>query len=317
MFGPAQSQAYRGRFAPSPSGPLHFGSLLAALASFLQARSQNGDWLVRIEDIDPPRIVAGAASAILRTLERFGLYWDGSVSYQSQRTESYAQALQDLQAQAIVYPCTCSRREIVQQAALAADGSRLYPGFCRGGSAHPERPAALRVCCQNFALIQFHDRIQGEQCQNLATEVGDFVLQRADGVFAYQLAVVVDDAEQGITEIVRGCDLLSSTARQIYLQRLLGFAQPAYCHLPLILDQRGDKLSKQTGALALDTAQASALLVTALGLLGQQSPPELTTEPVETILDWAITHWRIDRVPTTLSKPIRDRHYLPRRRQGR
>lgn len=297
----APARPYCGRFAPSPSGPLHFGSLLAALAGFLQARSQNGDWLVRIEDVDPPRVVAGAATAILHALEHFGLHWDGPVSYQSQRTECYLQALQDLQAQGVVYPCTCSRREIAQQAALAADGSRIYPGFCRSGPGHPERPAARRLRCQNLDSIEFYDRIQGQQSQNLAAEVGDFVLQRADGVFAYQLAVVVDDAEQGITEVVRGCDLLSSTARQIYLQRLLGLVQPAYCHLPLILDERGDKLSKQTGALALDTAQAPALLVTALELLGQQPQADLATEPVETILGWAIAHWRIDKVPAVLA----------------
>jgi len=255
-----------GRFAPSPSGPLHFGSLVAALASWLDARAAGGRWLVRIEDLDRPRVQSGAADEILRTLERLGLCWDGEVVFQSRRTSSYEQALSRLKD---TYVCGCSRREIADSAvSLAADGAQVYPGTCRAGLAPGKTARALRV--RIAGTISFQDRVQGSLHQDLEREVGDFVLRRADGQFAYQLAVVVDDAAQGITDVVRGADLLESTPRQIYLQRLLGFSAPRYLHVPVAVDASGDKLSKHTGARPIDRQD----LRRALRFLGQ--PPSET-----------------------------------------
>ena len=237
---------YAGRFAPSPTGPLHFGSLVAALASWLDARAARGRWLVRIEDLDRPREAPGSATDILRTLERLGLFWDGEVLYQSRRREHYAAALRRLAPQC--YACGCTRREIADSSlALAADGARIYPGSCRAGLAAGRSARAVRVRTE-AAPIEFIDRVQGPQRQSLERDVGDFVLLRADGQFAYQLAVVVDDALQGVTDVVRGADLLGSTARQIHLQRLLGIPTPRYLHVPVALSAAGGKLSKQTGA---------------------------------------------------------------------
>jgi glutamyl-Q tRNA(Asp) synthetase len=236
---------YLGRFAPSPSGPLHFGSLVAALASWLDARAARGRWLVRIEDLDAPRTQPGAAEEILRTLDRLGLHWDGAVVYQSQRTERYRNALAHLQDH--TYWCACSRREISDSSlGLAADGAQIYPGTCRSGVAPGKTPRALRL--KAAGAVTFIDRVQGRQAQVLERDVGDFVLERVDGQFAYQLAVVVDDAAQGITDVVRGADLLDSTPRQIHLQRLLGYATPRYLHVPAAVNAAGEKLSKQTGA---------------------------------------------------------------------
>src|SRR6185436_14668207 len=237
-----------GRFAPSPSGPLHFGSLVAALASWLDARAAGSRWLVRIGDLDHPRVQHGAADQILRTLDRLGLYWDGEVIFQSRRIALYEQALA---RPGDTYLCGCSRREIADSAvSLAADGAQVYPGTCRAGLAPGKTARALRV--RIAGTISFQDRVQGSLHQDLEREVGDFVLRRADGQFAYQLAVVVDDAAQGITDVVRGADLLESTPRQIYLQRLLGYATPRYLHVPVAIDARGDKLSKHTGARPID-----------------------------------------------------------------
>lgn len=262
---------YVGRFAPSPTGPLHFGSLVAALASWLDARAAGGRWHVRIEDLDAPRAQAGAASQILRTLEGFGLDWDGEVSYQSARTERYGAALARLSGH--TYACGCSRREIADSSlGLAADGAQIYPGTCRGGLP-PGKPArAIRVKTDGLA-VEFVDRVQGAQRQQIGREVGDFVLLRADGQFAYQLAVIVDDAEQGITDVVRGADLLDSTARQICLQRLLGFSQPRYLHVPAAVNAAGEKLSKQTGALPVEPS--AAVLRKALAFLGQSETGDL------------------------------------------
>jgi glutamyl-Q tRNA(Asp) synthetase len=236
---------YAGRFAPSPSGPLHFGSLVAALASWLDARAARGRWLVRIEDLDAPRTQPGAADEILRTLERLGLHWDGEVLYQSRRIGLYRNALERLRDQ--TYWCSCSRREIADSSlGLAADGAQIYPGTCRGGVAPGKTPRALRV--RAAGALEFVDRVQGRQAQTLERDVGDFVLERADGQFAYQLAVVVDDAAQGITDVVRGADLLDSTPRQIYLQQVLGYPTPRYLHVPAAVNAAGEKLSKQTGA---------------------------------------------------------------------
>lgn len=249
---------YRGRFAPSPTGPLHFGSLVAALASYLDAAERDGDWLVRMEDLDLPRCVEGADSDILQTLERFGLKWDGPVAYQSRRTDFYRDALLKLQGIGLAYPCTCSRRE-------AGDG--VYPGTCRTRIPETGKPVAWRLRTEDL-VIGFDDRRVGHQEQNLARDVGDFVILRADGLFAYQLTVVVDDAEQGITDVVRGADLLDSTPRQIWLQRLLGYPQPRYMHIPVVTNEAGEKLSKQTKAPSLSPENTEADLIAALKFLG-------------------------------------------------
>ncbi len=235
---------YRGRFAPSPTGPLHFGSLVAAVGSFLHARAQGGEWRVRIEDLDPPREVSGAADDILRTLDSFGLHWDGEVMYQSRRCETYEAALAQLKDAGVLYPCACTRREIADSSVSGLEGP-VYPGTCRAGLAPGRVARAWRVRTDNRA-IEFEDGLQGVIRSALEDDIGDFVVQRADGFFAYQLAVVVDDAAQGISEIVRGADLLDSTPRQIHLQRLLGLPTPGYLHLPIVLNANGEKLSKQT-----------------------------------------------------------------------
>lgn len=247
---------YIGRFAPSPSGPLHKGSLVAALASYLDARVHHGKWLVRIEDIDEARTVPGAGEAILQCLRTFGMQWDGEVAWQSQRKQLYQAAFERFGG--LVYPCGCTRREISDSRIdVASDGAAVYPGTCRNGLAPGKTPRAyrLRIPDSGSDYIMFVDRWQGTVAQHLATEVGDFVLKRADGFWAYQLAVVVDDADQGVTHVVRGADLLDSTPRQIYLQHLLGLPTPSYLHVPVVTNSIGEKLSKQTGAMALDLAQ--------------------------------------------------------------
>ena len=226
------ASAYRGRFAPSPTGPLHLGSLLVALASWLQARSQNGEWILRIEDLDRSRGHARFSDDILHTLDRFGLHWDGPVLYQSQRDAAYQAALEQMDERNLLYACRCTRREL-QESQAGVDGP-VYPGTCLRAAPSLSEKHALRLKV-NDARIQFCDRIQGECRQALAQDVGDFILRRSDGLFAYQLAVVVDDADQGITEILRGADLLNSTPRQIYLQALLGLDTPVYAHVPLLL----------------------------------------------------------------------------------
>ncbi|MEO5861302.1 MAG: tRNA glutamyl-Q(34) synthetase GluQRS, partial [Burkholderiales bacterium] len=247
---------YRGRFAPSPTGPLHFGSLVAAVGSYLQAKSRGGEWLVRMEDIDTSRNVSGAADDILRTLDALGFQWDGEVMYQSQRIDSYRAALEKLAAHGAIFPCACSRREIADSSLPGIEGP-IYPGTCRDGLATARAARTLRVRIEE-TKIEFLDLIQGVVNQHLATEVGDFVLRRADGIIAYQLAVVVDDAHQGITEIIRGADLLASTPRQIFLQQLLSYATPRYGHLPVATNNAGEKLSKQTLAPAIDARNAMA-----------------------------------------------------------
>jgi glutamyl-Q tRNA(Asp) synthetase len=267
---------YIGRFAPSPTGPLHMGSLIAALASWLDARAAGGRWLVRMEDLDRPRCLPGAADAILDGLHRLGLDWDGEVVYQSARLGLYQRALQRLQPHS--YWCGCSRREIADSSlSLATDGAPIYPGTCRNGTTR--EPRALRVRTSS-EVIAFDDRVQRRQAQALEHDIGDFVLYRADGLFAYQLAAVVDDAEQGITDVVRGADLLDSTARQIYLQRLLGLPTPRYLHVPVAIDARGEKLSKQTGAQAVDASFAT--ISRALRFLGQPQASNLA----EAVRNW-------------------------------
>ena len=279
---------YIGRFAPSPTGPLHFGSLVAAVASFLDARAAKGRWLVRIEDLDQPRNVPGAADDILRTLERLGLTWDGEVVYQTARHSSYRDALQRLQGR--TYWCNCSRREVADSSlGLAADGAHIYPGTCRAAGLKTGRALRVRTAADE---VCFRDRVQGEQCQVLERDVGDFVLHRADGMYAYQLAVVVDDAAQGVSDVVRGADLLDSTPRQIHLQRLLGLPAPRYLHVPAAVNAQGEKLSKQTGATAIEPTWASVRQ--ALDFLGQ---PEAGS------LDEAVRSWHPGRVPARRTSP--------------
>ena len=288
---------YRGRFAPSPTGPLHFGSLVAALGSYLDARAQGGQWLLRIEDIDAPRTVPGAADAIRRTLDGFGFAWDGEVVVQSERIDRYHAALVRLQLDGDVYPCACSRREIALAArARSVDGGLVYPGTCRAGLAEGKAARAWRLRLPDQEL-HFVDRVQGEVRQNPLREVGDCVLLRADGQYAYQLAVVVDDAAQGVNAVVRGVDLLDSTARQIWLQQRLGVPTPSYAHLPVVVNCAGEKLSKQTLAPAVDAVHGSAMLVRALRFLGQTPPAELAGAPLAEFWRWAIAHWSMTRVP--------------------
>ena len=283
-----------GRFAPSPSGPLHFGSLVAALGSYLDARCHGGRWLLRIEDVDTPRTVPGAADAIIRTLAGFGFQWDGDIVWQSRRTEAYAAALEHLKAAGHAFACACTRREMADSA-LTRDGSRRYPGTCRDGLP-PERHArAWRVRAEGF--IHFDDAIQGAQREDMATDVGDYVVLRADGLYAYQLAVVVDDAEAGITHVVRGADLLDSTARQLHLQALLGLPHPTYAHLPVATNAAGEKLSKQTLARAIDDLPPAAALLAALRFLGQAPPAALEQAPLAEVWTWALTHWNLAAVP--------------------
>ena len=295
-----QTRLYRGRFAPSPTGPLHFGSLIAAVGSFLEARTRGGEWLLRMEDVDRPREVAGAADHILRTLEMLGLQWDGEVLYQSQRTEAYRHALEELRRAGAVYPCACSRREISKLAEQGPDGA-VYPGTCRNGVASGREPKAWRVRVER--PVRYRDRLQGLYYIDLGRRSGDFVVLRADGIFAYQLAVVVDDAEQQINSIVRGTDLLGSTGRQIHLQRLLGLPTPDYLHLPVAVDARGRKLSKQTHALAVDAAAGAAVLVPVLRFLGHEPPAELSSGPLAELWAWALAHWQVSQVPAVRALP--------------
>lgn len=288
---------YRGRFAPSPTGPLHFGSLIAALASCLEARCCGGEWLLRMEDVDTPRNVPGAADAILRTLEAFGFAWDGPVLYQSRRLAAYEAALDVLRGQGLLYPCACSRSEIAAAAVrTAVDGGAVYPGTCRNGLRPGAEARAWRLRVDDAVMV-FEDRLQGRIAQHLADEVGDFVLRRADGIHAYQLAVVVDDASQGITDIVRGADLLASTPRQLWLQQCLGYPRPGYAHLPVATNPAGEKWSKQTLAPALVAGKAAAELVRALRFLGQPAPAELAAAPVVEVWDWALANWSFATIP--------------------
>jgi glutamyl-Q tRNA(Asp) synthetase len=285
---------YVGRFAPSPTGPLHFGSLIAAVASYLEAKIHGGQWLLRIEDIDLPRVMPGATSLILQSLEDFGFAWDGDVLYQSQRTPYYQAAFDDLLQRDLVYPCSCSRKEIADSASHGIDGL-VYPGTCRQHAPKAGHPTAWRIKT-NENTLHFNDAIQGYQEQHLIHDIGDFVLKRVDGLFAYQLAVVVDDAWQNVTHIVRGADLLNSTSRQIYMQRLLAYAEPQYAHLPLAVNAQGEKLSKQTLATPLDAAKAHQALWQALNFLGQQPPQVLADASTHEIWDWALHNWQLAKV---------------------
>lgn len=299
-----QSAPYIGRFAPSPTGPLHFGSLVAAVGSYLQARSRGGRWLVRIEDLDRPRTVPGAADGILRTLEAYGLHWDGEVWYQSARDEAYAAALEALRSEQAVFPCGCTRQDVAR-ARAARGGGPAYPGTCRQGLGPDRRARAWRVRTAG-ERIRFVDAVQGPYEEELDQTCGDFVVRRADGLFAYQLAVVVDDAAQGITEVVRGADLLESTPRQILLQRLLGLPTPSYLHLPVANNAAEEKLSKQTGATPLDLRHPLPVLRRALGFLGQCHAPRDTPDTLEAFWSEAVGRWDTAGIPRRRSIRLPD-----------
>ncbi len=298
------SPPYRGRYAPSPTGPLHFGSLVAALASCCDARAAGGQWLLRIEDVDLPRSRPGAEATIRHALERYGFAWDGEIARQSDRAGHYAAALARLRANGHVYECACSRREL-ELAPLGAAGERVYPGTCRDAipaerTGRAQRAWRVRV---GNAKIGFRDRLQGQQDSDLARDVGDFVVRRADGYFAYQLAVVVDDALQGVTHVVRGADLLTSTPRQVLLQRLLGYPPVSYLHVPIAINAAGEKLSKQTHAAPLPDDPLPSLLA-AWHFLGQPLP-ESARPPgsVAEFWSWAIAAWNPRRLPPTAMLP--------------
>ena len=286
---------YIGRFAPSPTGPLHFGSLLAAVASYVDAKANLGLWLVRMEDLDPPREPAGAANRILEQLLQLDLTWDGEVLYQSMRLTAYEQALELLTSQGLCYHCNCTRQQV------KAMGS-AYDGTCRRRSDPPPSDFATRLRIEPVK-IGFHDQIQGLYQQDIENEVGDFVIQRKDRLFAYQLAVVVDDAYQGITDIIRGYDLLESTPRQIYLQKVLHYPQPRYGHFPIIVNEQGEKLSKQRFAAPIDVSNASPLLHLALQFLGQSPPSSNRSLKPGVQLQWAIENWDIQAVPKLANIP--------------
>ncbi len=297
---------YIGRFAPSPTGPLHMGSLITAVASYCQARVKNGQWLLRIEDIDPPREVPGATTDIINSLEQLGFEWDGEIIYQSNRIDFYQHALEKLQQSELIYACGCSRSELAASATSSRYGIR-YAGTCRHGLSKGKMARSLRVIVPDKSS-HFMDAIQGEHEQNLQRDIGDFVVKRADGQMAYQLAVVVDDAEQKVTEVVRGSDLLDSTARQIYLQQCLGVPSPTYAHIPVLVNAAGEKLSKQTGARPVEIKSAGAALVHALCYLNQQPPPSLQNASVNEIWSWTIEHWRLGHVHRQLHIPEQHRH---------
>lgn len=290
------SRPYRGRFAPSPTGPLHFGSLIAATGSYLQARSQQGEWWLRIEDIDPPREMPGAADDIIATLAEFGFEWDRLV-YQSQRSALYQEALHSLQQDRLTYPCRCSRSDIAN-VLRDSNGPLIYPGTCRHLHFPLRERHAIRIRT-DAARVTLQDRIQGEQEVHLAREVGDFVLRRADELYSYQLAVAVDDADQGMREVIRGADLLDSTPRQIHVQQQLGLPSPAYGHLPVATNAQGQKLSKQTFASPVRGEPPVGVLTEVLQFLGQNPPAELARLPLPEFWDWAIRHWDLAAVPRT------------------
>ena len=284
-----------GRFAPSPTGPLHFGSVVTAVASWLSARAQGGRWILRIDDLDPPREMAGAAAAIIHTVRALGLDWDGDVVFQSRRGAAYRSAVAALAAARQVFPCACTR---------AMTGARPYPGTCRAGIPPGRRTRALRVRVDGVP-VTFDDAIQGTVVQDLQASCGDFVVQRADGYIAYHLAVAVDDAWSGVNEVVRGVDLIDSTPRQIHLQRLLGLPTPRYAHIPVVLGADGAKLSKQTHAAPVLPAGAPAALFGALDFLGLAPPANLAAQPVTELLDWALPRWSL------AAAGVESRRYLP------
>jgi len=293
--------SYRGRFAPTPSGPLHFGSIVAAVGSWLEARTRSGAWHLRIDDLDPPRVVPGADEAIRRCLTAFELHWDGPILRQGTRGSVYAAAFERLQRSGLVYPCACSRREIAAQGRMGAEGP-IYPGTCRKGMPAGASVRAWRMRTEG-ATVEFDDRVLGVQRRDLERDAGDFVLLRADGVWSFHLASTVDDAQMQMTDIVRGADLLESSARQVHVLRALGHPIPTFVHLPVALDAHGEKLSKQTQAPAVDASRAGETLYQALNFLGQDVPDTLRRAGAREVLAWAQVHWDLQRVGKTSGVP--------------
>ncbi len=284
-----------GRFAPSPSGDLHLGSLYTAAASYLDARANGGRWLVRIEDLDTPRVAPGAALGILTTLQEFGFEWDGPVVYQSERAARYAEALQNLRSRGLTFECSCSRSQLADE--------KRYPGLCRQQPLFPDRPTATRLRIDP-GYIRFTDRIQGTFRQDVAAAVGDVTLRRRDGLYAYALAVVLDDAAQGVTDVVRGADLLDNTPRQIYLQRLLCHPSPRYAHVPLLTEADGRKLAKSARSVRVNGAEARTQLASVFALLQLDPPVTLSAASLGDMWHWGLAHWNIERVPQRLSHCI-------------
>lgn len=293
---------YRGRFAPSPTGLLHFGSLIAAVGSYLQAKSQHGEWWLRIEDIDPPREVAGASAAFLRILDILGFEWD-HLSYQHNHYQNYADALTELKARGLLYGCACSRKQLAEQ----YPDSKIYPGICRHGLPAGKSARSLRIRAE-LDELSFEDCLQGQQHIDFQNEIGDFIVMRADGLYAYQLAVAVDDVLQEISEVVRGCDLLDSTFSQIYLQQQLGYRPPQYLHLPIAADSAGHKLSKSTGAAAVTENNGMIQLWQALQFLGQNPPIALQQSNPDEFWHWAIHNWQAANIPKTHEIKLNDQH---------
>lgn len=279
--------SYRGRFAPTPSGPLHFGSVIAALGSYLQAKSKQGKWLVRIDDVDIGRSIAGADKIILQQLEQLGLFWDEEVVYQSKRSNHYQAALEKLESINSTFACYCTRKEIA---------NRVYPGTCRKSIKSGRTRYSIRIKTNN-SPIEIKDLLQGQYSQQLQSETGDFIIKRADGYFAYHLATVIDDAEQNITEVVRGLDLLDSTLRQVYLQKQLGLPTPRYLHLPVAIDSSGKKISKSDNAQAITAKNNISTLFNALTFLGFSPLKQLMQTDVESILNWGVANWNITQLP--------------------
>lgn len=288
---------YTGRFAPSPTGPMHFGTLIAAVVSYLQAKSNAGRWLLRIEDVDLLRKVDGADMQIIQSLRNFGFEWDGDIVYQAQRTDAYQQALDILEHKDLVFPCTCSRKQL---AAETGQWSPVYPGTCRQ-SRDWEQPEYSIRCKVDKQRVDFEDAIFGKQSEQLDQQVGDFVIKRRDGLFAYQLAVVVDDAWQGVTEVVRGTDLLDSTGRQVYLQSCLDYESPRYLHFPVALDKQGNKLSKSSGSQAIDETRPVESLNRVLAFLGQQ---QVAANSLDDFWQQAIALWDTSKIPRTQSMDL-------------
>ncbi len=288
---------YRGRFAPSPTGPLHLGSLVAAIASYAQALSQAGQWLLRIEDIDPPREVPGAADQIIRALAAHGFEWHDGVLYQSENTERLMTFVTRLLDDDVAYPCVCSREQVRAAARAVTATGPVYPGTCRsrGARRSPSGPSAVRIRTEG-ARVHFEDLLQGRIECDVEREIGDFIIRRKDGLIAYSLAGVVDDRDQQITQVVRGADLLDFTPAQIYLQQALGFTSPIYCHVPVVVNESGHKLSKQSGATPIDNSRAPTNLVRGLEILGQRPPPELAEGRVADVWEWTRSHWTLESV---------------------
>ena len=300
----ADQSAYRGRFAPTPSGPLHFGSLVAAAGSYLEAKSRGGEWRLRIDDLDPPRVVPGATESILRCLEAFGFHWDGPVQYQSRRLPAYHAALHRLRQLGFVYPCACTRKQIAGSA-LSDGEEQVYPGTCRDALPLGRAGRSLRLNVRGMH-VAFDDRLLGRQYRDLEREAGDFILYRADRVYAFHLASAVDDGELGMTEVVRGADLLESSARQAQIMHLLALPVPRYVHLPIAVDQRGKKLSKQTKAAPIDAERPLISLQAAWCFLNQAPSDEFRGATVSEFWHYAIKRWDLQRVDPRPRSPVPD-----------